>query len=205
MLDGTLDLIKAALRTFGVPGGLEVITHADTPPGSGLGTSAALGVALIGALNALAAEQLAAHEVAALATRLEVDVLGIPGGKQDQLAAALGGINFMEFGAHPPIASRLHVSRATYNELERRLVLCYSGISRLSGDIIERVQHAYTAGEPATCEALRAMRDLALRCKSALLRGELGELGPLLRRNWECQKALHPSVTNDDVERLFAA
>ncbi len=202
--DGTLDLVKAALRAAALPGGLHVMTHADTPPGSGLGTSAALGVALTGALNILAAERLSAHEVAATATRLEVEELGIAGGKQDQLAAALGGINYMQFGAHPPIASRLAVDSATRNELERRLVLCYSGISRLSGDIIERVQRAYNDGQPATCEALRTMRDLARRCKSILLRGELGELGPLLRRNWECQKQLHPSVTNADVERLFA-
>lgn len=202
--DGRLDLVKAAVRAAAPSGGLQLITHADTPPGSGLGTSAALGVALVGALNTFSAERLSAHEVAAVATRLEVEELGIAGGKQDQLAAALGGINYMQFSAHPPIASRLAVARAVCNELERRLVVCYSGISRLSGDIIERVQHAYTAGEPATCEALRVMRGLAERCKNALLNGELGELGPLLRRNWECQKALHPSVTNSEVERLFA-
>jgi len=65
------------------------------------------------------------------------------------------------------------------------------------------VQRAYSEGEPATCEALRTTRDLAQRCKTALLRGELGQLGPLLRRNWECQKALHPSVSNAEVDRLF--
>lgn len=202
--DGTLDLVKAALKRLDINAGLELVTRADAPPGSGLGTSAALGVALVGVLNVLQAERLSAHEVAELATRLEVEELGIAGGKQDQLAAALGGINFLEFGAHRPISSPLPVSLGVINELEKRLVLCYSGISRLSGDLIQRVQQAYLAGEPATCDALRTMRDLARQCKSALLAGTLNDLGALLQENWRCQKALHPSITNADVERLFA-
>jgi D-glycero-alpha-D-manno-heptose-7-phosphate kinase len=202
--DGTLDLVKAALKRLDINLGLELTTRADAPPGSGLGTSASLGVALVGVLNVLQAERLSAHEVAELATRLEVEELGIAGGKQDQLAAALGGINFLEFGDHPPISSPLPVSMGVINELEKRLVLCYSGTSRLSGDIIQRVQHAYTSGEPATCNALRTMRDIARRVKSALLAGRLNELGALLQENWSCQRALHPTVTNATVDRLFA-
>lgn len=202
--DGTLDLVKAALKRLEINTGLELTTRADAPPGSGLGTSAALGVALVGVLNALQAERLSAHEVAALATDLEINELGIAGGKQDQLAAALGGINFMEFSAYKPVTSPLPVSAGMINELEKRLVLCYSGTSRLSGDIIQRVQQAYRSGEAATVNALRTMRDVARRTKSALLAGELNAIGPLLRANWACQRDLHPSVTNADVERLFA-
>lgn len=202
--DGTLDLVKAALKRLAIDQGLELTTRADAPPGSGLGTSAALGVALVGVLNVLQSERLSAHEVAELATSLEIEELGIAGGKQDQLAAALGGINFLEFGAHRPISSPLPVSAGVINELEKRLVLCYSGLSRLSGDIIQRVQQAYINGEPATCTALRTMRDLARRLKSALLSGDLEQLGPILRENWACQRALHPSVTNAEVDHLFA-
>jgi D-glycero-alpha-D-manno-heptose-7-phosphate kinase len=201
--DGTLDLVKAALKRLDIDVGLELTTRSDAPPGSGLGTSASLGVALVGLLNVLQAERLSAHEVAELATLLEIEELGIAGGKQDQLAAALGGINFLEFGDHRPISSPLPVSFGVLNELEKRLVLCYSGMSRLSGDIIQRVQHAYTSGEPATCHALRTMRDIARRVKSSLLTGRLDELGLLLRENWQCQRALHPSVTNDTVDQLF--
>ena len=202
--DGRLDLVKAALNRLEITLGLELTTQADVPPGSGLGTSAALGVALIGVLNQLQDERLAPHQVAALAAILEVEELGIAGGKQDQLAAALGGINFMEFSAQPPVTSPLTMSVGVLNELEKRLVLCYSGTSRLSGDIIQRVQRAYVNGEPATCNALRTMRHLAYRAKNALLSGMLDELGAVLRENWACQRALHPSVTNSEVEHLFA-
>jgi D-glycero-alpha-D-manno-heptose-7-phosphate kinase len=82
-------------------------------------------------------------------------------------------------------------------------VLCYSGISRLSGDIIQRVQNAYLRDEPTTCGALRSMRRLAVEMRDALLAGAIDQLGPLLRENWRCQQALHPSVTSPDVEQLF--
>jgi D-glycero-alpha-D-manno-heptose-7-phosphate kinase len=202
--DGRLDLPKSALKRLRVARGVELATRADAPPGSGLGTSAAMGVALIGAIDAFQGGQMPAAERAALAVELEIEELHIAGGKQDQLAAALGGINFLEFGPHAPRSTAITPSQGVINELEKRLVLCYSGVSRLSGDIIQRVQGSYEAGEPATCEALRTMKELAQANHEAFMSGLVDELGPILRENWRCQKALHPSVTSPDVERLFA-
>lgn len=201
--DGRLDLAKAALKRLGVQRGIDIITRSDAPPGSGLGTSAAMGIALLGALDAFETGSQGPAELAALAHLLETEELGIAGGKQDQLAAALGGINYLEFGAGPPVSTPLKLRQGVINELEKRLVLCYSGISRLSGDIIQRVQQAYLDGKPATCTALRTMRDLASVLRSALDAGDLQQLGPILLENWRCQRALHPSVTNPEVDALF--
>lgn len=202
--DGQLDLVKAALKQAGRSIELELITRAIAPPGSGLGTSAALGVALVGALSRLHGEQLGPAAIAERATRLEIEELGIAGGKQDQLAAALGGINFLEFSAAPPTSTPLALPASLINELEQRLVLCYSGTSRLSGDIIQRVQAAYLRGEPGTCNALRRMRSIAVELREVLLGGALAQLGPLLHEHWQHQQALHPSVTNASVTQLFA-
>lgn len=202
--DGTLDLVKAALKQAQLSGGLEVTTRADAPPGSGLGTSAALGVALVGAISQLQGTMPTPDVLAERAHQLEVEELGIPGGRQDQYAAALGGINFLTFGNHPPRSASLTLEVGPLAELEQRLVLCYSGTSRLSGDIIQRVQRAYLDNEPATCSALRTMRALAQQMRAALEAGDIDQLGPLLQANWECQQALHPSVTNADLARLFA-
>lgn len=201
--DGQLDLIKAALKQAGCTTDLELTTRAAAPPGSGLGTSAAMGVALVGALSRIQSAQPAPATIAERATRLEVEELGIAGGKQDQLAAALGGVNFLEFSAAAPTSTPLLLPPAVLNELEQRLILCYSGVSRLSGDIIQRVQAAYLAEEPATCTALRSMRAIAVEMRDALLSGALDRIGPLLRENWRCQQALHPSVTNANVTQLF--
>ncbi len=107
--DGTLDLAKAAIKRLGVARGLTLTTRADTPPGSGLGSSGAMGVTLVGVLNALQPNRLAPHAIAELANRLEVEELHIAGGKQDQLAAVLGGINALNFGNHPPVSSPLSI------------------------------------------------------------------------------------------------
>ena len=203
-LDGRLDLIKAALKRAGRSTDLEIVTRAAAPPGSGLGTSAAMSVALVGTLSRMQRERLTPAQIAERATLLEIEDLGIAGGKQDQLASALGGINYLEFSAAAPRSTPLTLTQSLINELEQRLVLCYSGISRLSGDIIQRVQNAYLRDEPATCGALRSMRALAVEMRDALLTGALDQIGPLLRENWRCQQALHPSVTSPDVEQLFA-
>ncbi len=201
--DGTLDLPKAALKRLRIEEGVALAMRSDAPPGSGLGTSAAMAVALAGAIDAFRGWDLDGYELAAAATEIEIDELGIAGGKQDQLAAALGGANFLEFGAHAPCATPLALSSGVINELEKRLVLCYSGDSRLSGDIIQRVQGAYVAGEAATCGALRSMRDLAMSLRDALIGGAVDELGPILQANWRGQRALHPSVTTEHVDSLF--
>lgn len=200
--DGQLDLLKAALRRMNIDIPLELITRADVPPGSGLGTSAATGVAIAGALDALRGGERSRAALAALATSLEIDELGIKGGVQDQLAAAFGGVGFWTFGAGEPRHSPLALSPGMEAELEKRLVLCYSGVGRVSGNIIQRVQERYEAADPITTAALRGLRAIATRLRDALLDGQIDEVGPLLRENWDAQRALHPSVTNAEVERL---
>ncbi len=202
--DGNLDLLKAALRRMHVSEPLMLTTRADVPPGSGLGTSAMTAIAITGAIDAMQGGRRSRDDLAALATSLEIDELGIHGGKQDQLAAVLGGVNYLTFGQHAPMHQRLALAPETVAQIETRLVLCYSGVSRVSGGIIKRVQQRYEANDPATVGALRGLRSIANALRDALMAGNIEELGPLLHANWEAQCALHPSVTNEDVEALFA-
>ncbi len=201
--DGTLDLIKAAIRRLGIRQGLELYVRCDAPPGSGTGSSASMGVALVAALNLLQTEKLSAHEMARLAHLLEIEELQNAGGKQDQYAAALGGMSFMEFHDPAVEVSPLHLAPATRYELEKRLVMCYTGRSRVSGNIISTVMGAYRAGVPRTVQALHTLKRIAVDMKSALLRGDLLAFGELLQENWENQKRLDPSVTNSTIDELF--
>jgi D-glycero-alpha-D-manno-heptose-7-phosphate kinase len=203
-LDGTLDLLKAAVRLAPRPeGGLDVLTRSDAPPGSGMGGSAAAAVALVGALAQAAGSPLVPHEAARLALAAERTELGVAGGTQDQYGAAYGGANHMEVAGERVTVSPLRLAPQTVAELEMRLVLCYTGVSRVSGDIIDAVMGAYVEGRPATVAALRTLRDLAGAATSALLGGDVDRLGTILSDAWRCQRDLHPSVTNDDVDRLF--
>lgn len=201
--DGNLDLIKAAVKVLNVGLGMDIYVRCDAPPGSGTGSSSSISVALIGLLNRVQKAKLSPHEIAKLARRLEVSELNIAGGKQDYYAAALGGINFLEFEDPAVSNSRLQVSPGVRRDLEKQLVLCYTGQSRLSGDIIRKVMGAYEAGETRTVEALRNLKRIAHELKDSLLAGDLAEFAKLMQANWENQKALHPSTTNELVDHLF--
>jgi len=202
--DGNADLIKAAIRHLGVDERFTITTRSDAPPGSGLGTSAAMGVALIGALGRLAARPFLAHEIAELASEIEREELGILGGKQDQYASAIGGVQFMEFFGETVRAAALRLPAHTEFELQKHLVLCYTEQPRLSGDIHERVTEAFQSGEPATTGAIASLKTIARQMKDRLLVGDLEAFARLMSENWDNQKRLHPSVTNERIDELFA-
>jgi D-glycero-alpha-D-manno-heptose-7-phosphate kinase len=201
--DGNLDLIKAAIQRLGVRQGMELFVRCDAPPGSGTGSSASISVALIGLLNRLQQDKLSSHEVARMAYQLEQEELSIAGGKQDQYGAALGGFNFMEFQDPVVNVSQLRLADSTLGELEKRLVLCYTGKSRLSGNLISTVMGAYLESRPRTVSALRNLRRLAKELKTILLTGDLDTFGELLLENWLNQRELDPSISNSTIDELF--
>ena len=202
--DGNIDLVKAAVRRMSIQiGGFDLITQSTTPPGSGLGTSASMGVALVGALGALKDATYLPYEYAELASTIERHELGILGGKQDHYASALGGIHFMEFQDEDVKTSPLRFPPHIRYELEKNLVLCYTGQSRLSGNIHQNVTDAYKSEEPSVRNALETLKATAEATKTALMRGRLTEFGELLTENWNNQKKLHPSVTNEQIDNFF--
>ena len=127
VLDGKLDLLKAALRMFPVQSTCTLTTRADAPPGSGLGTSGAMGVALVGLLARARHEQLSEREVAEHAYHLESNEVKNPGGRQDQYAAALGGVHRLAFRDPDVGIEPITLDPVFAAELERRIVLCYTG------------------------------------------------------------------------------
>lgn len=202
--DGHLDLVKAALRRLGIRQGLNIFARGEAPPGSGMGSSASTGVALIGLLDAFRGKKRDPSEAGELAHLLETEELGIAGGKQDEYAAAYGGMNFMAFEDPVVRVTPLNPPDWALNELEKHLVLCYTGRGRVSGDIISTVMGAYRRRESRTVRALHRLKAIAAEMRDALLESNLEAFGALLRENWDNQKALHPSVTNPQIDNLFA-
>ena len=202
--DGNIDLVKAAVRKMLEKGnGFSLSTQSIAPPESGLGTSAAMGVALVGVISAFKESPLLPYECAELASSIERHELEILGGKQDHYASAVGGINFMEFMGEEVRTSSLKIAPEVCYELEKNLVLCYSGRSRPSGNIHQNVTDAYVHNDVKTRTALRNMKEIARAAKTALMHGKLSNFGQLLNENWANQKSLHPSVTNEHIDGLF--
>jgi D-glycero-alpha-D-manno-heptose-7-phosphate kinase len=183
--------------------GLNVNYGFDLPSGSGLGTSAALNVVWLSLIKSQIATNEDRQRIAELAYQLE-EMLGILGGKQDQYAAAVGGFNLMRFSADGVTVETVDVPLPTIAELEGRSVLCYTGKPRLSGSIHENVWGAFRQGRQETVSALYSLRDLAEKMAPTLTSGDIDGFADLLGKNWTCQKALDPSVTNDQIESLFA-
>ncbi len=203
--DGNIDLVKAAVRQLDVEEEFSLITQSTAPPGSGLGTSASMGVALLAALNRYAKRCLLAYELAEEASRIEREELGILGGKQDHYASATGSVSFLEFRGEEVRSSTLDLTRNVILELEKNLVLCYTGQSRLSGEVHARVKERFENNDPETVRAIEDMKSIASEMKVALMKEDMKTFADLLSRNWECQKKLHPSVTNETIENIFSA
>jgi D-glycero-alpha-D-manno-heptose-7-phosphate kinase len=205
--DGKLDLVKGAILKMGCNdlGGYELFLHTNAPPGSGLGSSSAMMVALVGLLKEFKGLPLTDYEVADLAHTIERKELGIQGGLQDQYAATFGGFNFIEFLADRVVVNPLKVAPDVINELEYNLLLCYTGTMRLSASILNDQITRYEHREEDTLRALREMKDLTVAMKSALLRRHLDEFGRLLGEEWEYKKRVSDKISNASLDELYRA
>jgi len=202
--DGSLDLLKAAVRRMKIGFGGHLITRSEAPPGSGTGSSASMGVALVGLLDAILGRGMSRMDIAAMAHLLETEELSIRGGKQDQFAAACGGLSWMVFEDPEVTVEPLAPSRDFLLELEKSLLLVYTGKSRLSGDIISTVMDAYLRHEEAMTEPLMNLRDAGYRMRDAILAEDLAGVGEVLDVNWENQKRLYDNMTTPKIEALMA-
>ena len=199
--DGRLDLLKAGLRLLPV-GGCRLSTRSDAPPGSGLGSSGALDVALVAALSAARGESPDPVDVAEQACHLEAVEAGIPGGRQDQFASSHGGFLRLDFRDPEAEVRRLKLDSAFAADLARRMVLCYTSASRFSGATIDRVMRAYEAGDPGVAAALHGLRRVAEEMADALVAADSARIGQLLTKNWTHQQALDPRMCTESMARL---
>lgn len=203
--DGRLDLLKAALRMYPVQAACTLTTRCDAPPGSGLGSSGAMDVALVAALTHARNEGLPERELAEQGWYLEAVEARIPGGKQDQFAAALGGFHRLSFRDPDVGVERITLDPAFAAALERRTVLCYTGRSRVSGDTIARVMAAYQRGDQPVVTALRGLKEVAERTAEALRAADIARVAELLSENWRHQQALDSGMKTAEMARLERA
>lgn len=201
-VEGDLALLAAAAKRYGPRGDFEIVTHADYPPGSGLGGSGAMGVAVVAALAQARGAAPMRTEVAQQAHLLETEDAKIPGGRQDQYCAALGGFAFLEFEDPAVRATLLAVPAACARDLEHHLVLCYVGASRFSGRTITRVMGRYEAGDAGVTAALDGLKACGLAMRDALLRGDVGAVGDVLAEDWRHMKALGPELETPEMRAL---
>ncbi len=178
-----------------------ITSFVDAPAGSGLGSSSALVVAMVEAFTTLLSLPLGQYDVAHIAFEIERIELGLAGGKQDQYAATFGGTNFIEFMAGDRvIVNPLRFKAGVLNELETSMVICFTGVSRKSEQIISEQQRGMTAG--GNYDSLHQLKADAIEMKEALLRGEIPRMSAILNRSWIAKKRTASGISTELIERL---
>jgi D-glycero-alpha-D-manno-heptose-7-phosphate kinase len=183
---------------------LTVSTTIDVPAGSGLGASSALVVALIEAFRCALQLPMGPYDVARLAFEIERRDLMLAGGRQDQYAAAFGGVNFMEFLPNDRvIVNPLRIRRDYLNEFESSLVVCFTGQSRRSDTIIKEQVSGLKALNADTIASMHQLKQDAVDMKIALLNGDLRAVASILGHSWVAKKRTAAGVSNAKVEEIY--
>jgi len=201
--DGDLALPRAVLNHFNVRQGLSMFLASQVPPGTGLGSSSTVTVAVIKAVGSLLGLGLSKQKIAELACFVEINKLGMPIGKQDQFAAAFGGANTVTFSADGVAVEPLKLRSETRERLERELLLFYTGASREAGKVLTDQNSAIRASAPAVINSLHAIKAMAIEAKQCLEAGDLNALGELLHESWEQKKRLASGVSNPRIDEYY--
>ena len=199
--DGNLDLAKAVANHFDIKDGFDMFLHSEAPPGSGLGGSSTVIVAILKAIIDWQNIEMSNYDVAALAYHLEREVLGLKGGKQDQYATSFGGFNRMEFTKDNVKVTPLKLSSDIIDELQYCSLLCYTGKSRESAEIIDSQMKSFE--NKSNEVALDMAKELAIELSNELQKGDIPSVGKLLGETWEQKKKFSPKVSNKMIDAMY--
>lgn len=198
-------LIEAAIDDSKLPAGIaiEIDIFSAAPPGASVGTSAALSVALIGALDAVTGVNRRPREIAAAAHAIETRKLGLQSGIQDQLSSALGGINFINMYSFPNAdVFPVTIPPAALWDLEKRLTLVYIGSPHSSSEVHQKV--IADLGENAGADSrIEGLRKLAAAAKEAAVQGDFKTLGAVMTQSIVLQRALHPHLVGEKFDEII--
>ena len=208
-LEGELLLHKAiynrVVRDFNnnQPIAINVITYSDAPPGSGLGSSSTMVVAILAAYRELLKLPLGEYDLAHLAFEIERQDCNLSGGKQDQYAATFGGVNFMEFHQDNVLVNPLRIRTEILNELESQMVLYFTGVSRDSAKIIDdQIKASADKDDNKSLESLHLVKQHAFGMKECLLRNDIKGMSDILKSSWDAKKGTSTSISNPHVEKI---
>ena len=192
------------LRRHGIEPGVELVSLADIPSGTGLGSSGAFTVGLLRAVYAHKRTHVTAYALAEEAAHIEIDVLGEPIGKQDQYIAAFGGLTCFEF--HPDdqvTVTPLLISQGTLQELEEHLLLFFTGYARPASAILDDQRTRSDSGDGEMMSNLEHTKDLGLRIRQALEAGKPTVFGRLMHEHWESKRKRSKGMSSGEIDAWY--
>jgi len=197
-------IVREALKFTGLESNLEIVSIADLPANTGLGSSCAFTVGLLNALHTMKREHVQLDDLAEEACHIEIERLREPIGKQDQYIAALGGITCLEIDREGGVRySSLDLPEETVQELENNTMIFYTGIQRSASEVLRQQSKATEKKDRRVTQALHMIKDIGLEIRSALLRGDLDRYGWLMDEHWQVKKSLSDKVSGGNLDRWY--
>jgi D-glycero-alpha-D-manno-heptose-7-phosphate kinase len=198
-------LAREALRFFHVDDGIEIVSMADVPAGTGLGSSSCYLVGLLNAMHTLTQSPTSSERLADEACRIELEVLKKPIGKQDQYMAALGGLTVLEIARDGGVtATRLCLSTDLVEALENNLLLFYTGAARDAISILEKQDSATKNKKNNVVGSLLEIKDIGIEIRDAIVHGNLRRFGELLDIHWQTKKRLSNGISTRQIDEWYA-
>lgn len=201
--NGDLALPKAILHHFGIRRGINLFVASEVPPGTGLGSSSAAAVTLVHAISTLVEQPMTNQQIAELASYIEISKMGMPIGKQDQYAAAFGGLNTITFTSQGVAVEPLKIAPDVRQTLERRLMLFFTGSSRESTSILKHQRKSTEDRDGAVLQALHNIKRVAIEVKACLKCGDLDEFARLLHYSWQEKRRLAPGLSTGFIDTCY--
>ena len=200
------DLVRPTLNLLGIHSNIEIVSMADVPAGTGLGSSSTYLACLLTALYELKRERVPTHGLAELACHVEMDLAGHPVGKQDHYMAAFGGITCLDIARDGKVhVSPLDISISTAEELRSNVLLFFTGLTRSANTILQSQHSDTSAGDATVVDSLHRTKQLGLRIKEVLEQGNLDQFGHLLHEHWENKKRRSSQISDARIDRWYTS
>ncbi|MGD0972326.1 MAG: galactokinase [Desulfobaccales bacterium] len=200
------DLVRPALKLLGFKNNVEIVSMADVPAGTGLGSSSTYLVSLLTALYELKRERVPIQALAEFAFKIEKEMAGHPVGKQDQYLAAFGGITCLDIDRDGKVhVSPMDISMTTVEDLHSRILLFFTGISRSANNILQAQKQDTEKNDKTVTDSLHKTKEMGFRVKEALLKGDLETFGQILHEHWENKKRRSAAISNPNIDRWYNA
>ncbi|WAX56024.1 hypothetical protein M6B22_15975 [Jatrophihabitans cynanchi] len=197
-------IVREVLVAHDIGPAVEIVSMADIPAGTGLGSSGAFTVGLLRAVYAMQRNHIAAADLADEACAVEIEKLRRPVGKQDQYVAAFGGVRCYEFRQDGSVVvSPLDISTATLHDLEEHLLMFFTGYSRGADTVLQEQKDRSEGGDAAMIDNLHFVKELGLRSKAALEAGATEEFAALMHEHWQHKKKRSAAMSNGSIDRWY--
>ena len=202
--NGDLSLPKAILHHFGIRRGINLFVASEVPPGTGLGSSSAAAVTMVRAISTLVEQPMTKQQVAELASYIEINKMGMPIGKQDQYAAAFGGLNKITFTSGGVTVEPVKMVSDVRRTLEKRLMLFFTGSSRESTSILKHQRKSTQDQDESVLNALHNIKQVAVDVQTCLEKGDLDEFARLLHYAWQEKRRLAPGLSTSFIDECYS-